>query len=417
MRFRPELLALMLIVGFLSVMISLSHREDIDLRQTDNSQVLRSSYRNFPEGYKALYLTLDRLGFTVRRQIQFYAQLPRRGLLIVADPYAREITDFEKRQLARWIASGNHALILLEHHSDQMLPANAGYREGAGGKLPAGAAGIPAAILSKLLQGDQVTEAKPLAPTELSALAPKLAVKTTYRFDADKSLEVTFTGTPVGTAWLYADPAGPVVAYSSIGRGGIFWCTSPWSFSNQGLRQHQENLDFILALAGLQPDTPIIFDEYHHNYGAGASLWSVAPMLTRLGILQLAIAFLLLLLTLAWRFGAMQLPMEERFSRSRAEYLTSMADLLGRVRATHVVVRRLRARLGRALGRRLGLPVNASPRQLIEANAGHPLVDQMLLMRTCRELELLENIPRPDEDTVLHLAQNIERLVSLKGKR
>jgi len=38
-------------------------------------------------------------------------------------------------------------------------------------------------------------------------------------------------------------------------------------------------------------------------------------------------------------------------------------------------------------------------------------------MRTCRELELLENGPRPDEEFLLHLARNIERLVSLRGKR
>jgi len=418
MRFRPELLVLLLIVAFLAVMISLSHRDDIDVGQLKTGKLVDSSYRTFPEGYKVLYLTLGRLGYDVQRQVKFYGQLPRHGLLIVADPYRRPITDFEKGVLERWIAAGNYALIAVEHHADALIDGGeyrpnppAIYSSVIPGMTPA--AGSPAV---EIQEGRRVGTAAPLTASFLSAQVKTFAVKSCYRFAPGESLGLSLSGTPIGMAYLYADQGGPVVAYSAIGQGGIVWCASPWSFSNEGLREHKENLNFILALAGLQPGAPIIFDEYHHDYGAGATVWSVTPLLAKLGILEMAIAFLLLLLTLAWRFGAVQLPVEERFSRSRAEYLTSMADLLGRVHATHVVLQRLRARLGQALGRRFGLPVNAPLPQLIEANTAHPLVDPVLLTRTCRELELLEQAPRPDEESMLHLARSVERLASLRVK-
>jgi len=418
MRTRPELLALLLIVAFLAVMISLSHREDVDLRQMNKSFVVRSSYRTFPEGYKVLYLALQRLGYPVKRQIRSYVQLPRRGLLIVADPSNPQalISQYEKRMLARWLDSGNYALVAVEQHAGQLLPVED--PQFLQDMIPGMSTnGPPANAAEAIKDGQRVATAKLIAPAFFSTRAPKLAVKTSRRFTADLPLEADLDGRKIPAAVLYRDQVGGVVAFSPVGKGGIFWCASPWSFSNEGLQQHPENLDFMLALAELQPGAPILFDEYHHGFGTKATVWTVAPRLTQLGIVELGVAFLLLLLTLAWRFGAVQLPMEERFSRSRAEYLTSMADLLLRVHATHVVIKRLRARLGRSLGQRFGLAVTTPLQELIDANAAHPLVDHMLLQRTCREMELLEKVPRPDEDSMLHLARSVERLVSLRAKR
>lgn len=418
MRFRSELLVLLLIVAFLAVMISLSHREDIDLRQIDRAFVVRSSYRTFPEGYKALYLTLDRLGYRVKRQIRSYVrqELPRRGLLIIADPYRKEFTQFEKRELVSWLAAGNFALVSVEQHADALLPVEDPefFPDIIAGIQPS----APAADVRRAIaDGERVDTARPVAPAFFSTRAPTLAVKTPRRFNAeDLPLEAELGGRKISAVVLYRDQVGAVAAFSPVGDGGIFWCTSPWSFSNDGLKAHPENLDFVLALAALQPGVTILFDEYHHGFGVRANMWAVAPRLTQLGIVELGVAFLLLLLTLSWRFGAVQLPMEERFSRSRAEYLTSMADLLLRVHATHVVIKRLRVRLRRTVGQRLGLAVNAPLQALLDTNAANPLVDHTLLLRVCREMELLEKMPRPDEESTLRLARDVERLVSLRGK-
>lgn len=416
MRFRPELLALILVVAFLAFMITISHRDDASVDQSEPGSVVRSSYYTFPEGYKGLFLTLQQLGYDARRQIYPYTQLPPRGLLIVVDPYKQPVGEYELRCLTDWIGKGNHALVMLEYHGEGFLEIDKHYK-------------VPKAFLpiidsptgfSKeawdIVSGKKQDDARALMPSFLSNRAPVLTVKTGCRFDDKHDLAHTLPVNKQGSAWLYQDSQGPVVAYTAIGKGGIVWCTSPWSFSNEGIKAGH-NFDFFLALANLQPGTPILFDEYHHNYGANTSIWSVTPAFTRLGILQFCVALALLLITLAWRFGPQQLPVEERFSRSRAEYLTSMAGLLERLHATHVVVQRVRLRLSRVLGGRLGVPANVPLKTLVEANIQHPMVNHKLLVATCRELLILENEQHPDEDAMLEAAQDVERLVSLKVKK
>ena len=132
----------------------------------------------------------------------------------------------------------------------------------------------------------------------------------------------------------------------------------------------------MLALANLQPGAPMIFDEYHHGIGTGVSLWTLAPAATKWGVAQSALAFLLLLLLLAWRFGPPRLPIDERFTRTRAEYLTSMAGLLQRVQATHVVRDRLANLLRRQVSRRLAIPPHADFARFLDANAQLHVVEQ-----------------------------------------
>ncbi|HEY3416143.1 MAG TPA: DUF4350 domain-containing protein, partial [Armatimonadota bacterium] len=369
MRARYELLALLLIVAFLAGLAAISHRDDLDPMQYSQGTVLRSSYRTFPEGYQALYLTLGKLGIPVSRQIRPYELLPKHGLLIVADPYRNAFTIDEARRLRKWLTAGNHALFIIERHPKTLF-------ELAGKDVP----GDPPSEndkpdIRKMLEDKDTTEwwgneswwnkvrrvqdmqslpVKATIPSFLSAAAPLLQIKSTFRFPADQPLPEPLSGKMGGAVPLYGDKFGTAVAYSAVGQGGVIWCCSPWSFSNQGLAKGK-NLDFVLALARLQPGTPVVFDEYHHGFGAGISVWTLAPTSTKWGILQCGIGIVLLLITLAWRFGLPRLPAEERFARSRAEYLTSMAGLLERARATHVVSDRLGTLLRRELGRRLGL--------------------------------------------------------------
>lgn len=422
MKIRFEAVALLLIVVFLGVMIAFSHREDLNAEQLGGLHVVRSSYRTLPEGLKALYLTLDRLGYQPRRLTQSYAALPERGLLIVADPYKRPVGDFDMRTLLQWVRAGNHALLLVEYHPDKLLPVpdlapEVGYEDVFGGETGQGG-NAQAQQASDIARGRTMTEATPLAPSFLSARAPALAVKTRLRLPSDRALPITFENDPVGLALLYGDAHGASVAYAPFGKGGIIWCTSPWSFSNEGLKARDgQNLDLILALADLQPGAPVLFDEYHHEFGAKMSLWTLMPRLTKLGVLELTAAFLLLLISLVWRFGPEQLPLDERFSRSRAEYLTSMASLFERHRLTHVVLQRLRLRLARQLGLRLGLPANAPLAGIVQANVRRPLVNPAQLERISAVLEHLESQVAPDESQVLALARQVERLVAVNAAK
>lgn len=410
---RKELLALLGLVIFMLVMATLTHQDDrgnvADMRP---QTALHSIYSNRPSGYKALYLTLEKLGYPVHRQIRPYALLPQRGVLIVGDPYVTSATRYEGRELKAWLRRGNYALMLLEYHpnflddlqhNDTAQPAPvelASTRR----RLLSQAPKIPASIAQPIRWKAQ--QGQPEFPF---AELPPLTVTSTRRFPTAGTALTQF-GMPGQWQPIYADAKGVVASYAPVGRGGIILCCSPWSFSNRGIDAGR-NLDVILALAEKRAGGPIIFDEYHHGFGAGMSVWSLTPSPTKLGILQLGGALLLLLITLAWRFGPPRVPADERFSRSRAEYLTSMAGLLQRARATHVVRDRLLAMVQRELTRRLSLPALADNAQLLAANKANPVVAHTELEHVLQQATLLQQQQRPAADTLLRFSRAAHRLL------
>jgi hypothetical protein len=429
MRKQTEILLLLGLIAFFVLVVVLSHREGVDLTQAHAAIAQRSSYRTMPEGYKALYLTLEKLGYPVHRQTRAFNELPPAGgLLIVADPFFRRTMALkEGEELTSWLRQGNHALVALEYHAeflygmlgsekendaqaqraelDQM--DGTWFREISMPKLPV----TPPIPMAPIVM--PYTTAKPIVPSFLAEQAPKLDTYSYRRFQSDIPLTSEQIDRIGSVVPLYQDGKGVVVAYSAVGQGGIVWCASPWSFSNAGLSS-ADNLAFVLALANLKPGAPVIFDEYHQGFGNKMTVWSLLPKLAKLGVLQLAAALLLLFLTLAWRFGPAQLPEEERFSRSRAEYLTAMAALLERARATHVVRERLSVLLRRELARRLGVPPQAPAERFLTANAGHAVVDQDQLERVLRLLIHMEGQKRPDPEALLRLAGEMQRMLHQK---
>ena len=417
MRKHAEIVALALIMALLAAMILLARPDQLHVADAQPTHVVRSSYGTLPSEYKALYLTLGRLGYETRRLLRPYPLLPPHGLLIIADPYKKPVSPYEARKLLEWIRRGNHALVLVEYHP-QLLQALQGEvtkeeepaddDEESADAPPANTlrwSGLPIAV-----DDHAMATATATAMSFLSAAAPALRVASHVRFSS-VPLPEKLAALVGGAVPLYRDRQGACVTYSTLGDGGIVWCCSPWSFSTEGLREGK-NLEFVLALANLHPREPILFDEYHHGYGRNMSLWTLAPAATQLGLAQCALALCLLLYTLGWRFGPPRLPDEERFTRSRAEYLISMAGLLERMGATHLVFQRLCRHLRRALGQRLAMPPNATWPQLLEANARRPAVEHAALAHLVTRLTALEELDRPDPEALRRLAGEIRQLLA-----
>lgn len=436
---RTEILLLLGLIAFFMFIVVLSNREGanragMDASQANPMSVQRSTYRTMPEGYKALYLALRELGYPVQRQTRAYNLLPAEGgVLIVADPppdrvqvemgqpVDRSIANKEGDELLNWLRRGNYALIMTEYHAE-VLPAllasrtnfdpeqqQAEAQELENGWLTQVSDTNPKDPVAPL----EHALAKPVAPSFLADRAPKLEIYSHMRY-RDRvplnHLQIARLGSVVP---LYRDDAGIAAAYSPVGAGGIIWCCSPWSFSNGGI-DTGDNLEFVRAIADLKPGAPVIFDEYHQGYGNQTTVWQLLPKLAKIGVLQLVGTLLLLMAVLAWRFGPAQLPAEERFSRSRAEYLTAMAALLEHARATHVVRERLNVLLRRELGRKLGVSPTARDERLLQANAGHAVVDQAQLERVLRTLAHMAQQKRPDAEALLRLAGDMQRMLHAK---
>jgi hypothetical protein len=415
MQQRTEYLLLLAVVFFFAVLVVLSQREELDVTvQSQAGARVYTSYSTLPPGYQALYDTLKACDLPVQRFNHSFDQLPPAGTLIVADAYRTPMSRLEGQRLLKWVGKGNHALVLVEHHAgilfsllasdafmdpEQQAKAEHDYGDAwfSQDDAFAGAGGNTSVVV----------------PSFLSQAAPALQVNSVTRLRDAIALTPDAIARVGGVVPLYRDKYGVVAAYSAVGQGGIVWCTSPWSFSTAGIAKG-DNLAFVVALAQRQPGAPVLFDEYHHGFGNGTTVWTLLPRIAKLGVLQISVALLLLLIVLAWRFGPAQQPAEERFSRSRAEYLTAMASLLERARATHVVRERMLNLLRRELGRRLGLPPTATPQQYLEANSRHAVVEQATLERIMRVCEAVSRQQRPDPGVLLRLAGDVQRMLQRK---
>lgn len=410
---RTEMIALALIVVVLGGMIAVSRRDDAGILAEQRPEfVTHSSYSTYPSGYKALYLTMQALGYTAHRQIRPLALLPKRGLLIIADPSRKKMSLYEAKQLRAWVRQGNYVLLMVEHHRESL------YALGGVVESPPNPYNPKQHEEKKFVWWDNdlvqsaagQVSAKPVLPSFLSEAAAAITVESSIRFPTKQLLPnkvINATGVPVP---LYRDREGAHLLFTPMGKGGIVWCNSPWMLSNAGISK-PGNLEVVVRLAELQPGTPVIFDEYHQGYGAGMSVWTLMPSLAKFGAATLVLALVLLLFTVSWRFGTARLPAEERFSRTRAEYLTSMSAVLERAGATHVVRDRTLVLLRRELGRRLGVSPHAPLGKFIEANRHGMAVDQAALERLVRHFEAVSQQRLPAGDVMLRLVRETHALL------
>lgn len=108
-----------------------------------------------------------------------------------------------------------------------------------------------------------------------------------------------------------------------------------------------------------------MFDEYHHGYGGREGIVSLIGPSARLGLLQLGMAFLLLLFAAGRRFGN---PIYLREgARFRSEYLGSMSSLLRRAKALGVARDELDRKFAGDVCKLLGLPPDAGAQTISSA--------------------------------------------------
>lgn len=107
------------------------------------------------------------------------------------------------------------------------------------------------------------------------------------------------------------------------------------------------------------------FDEYHQGYGRAPGITSLLGLPARLGLAQMAMAFLLLVFAVSRRFGR-PIPLRES-ARQRSEYISSMSSLLRRARAGKLVRLELGRKFREDAAVLLGLPPTAEDEAILEA--------------------------------------------------
>lgn len=318
---------------------------------------VRSTYRSRPSGLRALYLTLDKLGYRPRRLHQTPEKLPGDGALVIAEP-PLDLTEAEWQALTRWVERGN--LLLLYSETGRLFDLRRPQL------FPGGATSTPAPV-------QPVPIATPAAPV----------IRSPYRIPMSRWRQRPLIP-------LYADGAGTALSYARWGKGAAVLACSPWSLSNEGIAQGG-NLALFLNLLdayGHGKRAPVYFDEYHQGLSDRGGPMSLLAPVARFGVWQLGVALLLLVLAVAWRFGGV-VPVETLSRRSRAEYLEAMTGLFRRARALELVARKLEEESRRGMARALGLPPTARPEAIAAAAQERRGLDARHLLDALQEADAL----------------------------
>ncbi len=316
-----------------------------------------TTYSSAPYGLRALYLTLDDLGYEVARlRRPLNDELPSRGSLFVVQPMV-PIDETEWRALETWVRRGHTLIFAADSGLPGLLASSPAFRSFL--KIP-------------------VSYARPVQPVQLARGVGRLAVKSdahievtarsdagTHRLPAPDQAPTTASGHHLlgqGVP-VFRDEGRPIVTYATIGEGEVIFLASPWSLTNEGIGK-SDNIVLALNAVGAADRGPVFFDEYHHGYGESA-LSRITPWPMKLAAAQVLLGVLVMMFARSRRFGRIR-PLL-RASRERSDFLTTMAAVLRKGEATRLAVRTAREALAHRLSRLLGVPPDAGAEEMARA--------------------------------------------------
>jgi hypothetical protein len=342
-----------------------------------------SSHASGPGGALALYRWLDDLGYeTTRIQHRDFAPDPEADLLILLDPSER-VSREEAAAVAAWVEGGG-TLLLAESRTGAF----------------AGGAALLDAFELRVVALDAQTPPPELLPVTQPVLALPLAAQLEARASAVLSSE------RADLAPLAEAGGQPVIVGFQQGAGYVYAASAVHPFTNAGLGQ-ADNAALVLNILRRVPQGGrVAFDEYHHGFIAEPSLrrllletpWGWA-------ILYAAAVGAGYLLLTGRRFGRPVPLRAEAARRSSAEYLESLAGLLGRAGKTDDVRRHYRAGLKRRLARTYGLNPDLEDAPFLEA-----LADASPAQASAAAAALAQLDAAPDERALLQALAEADRV-------
>jgi hypothetical protein len=284
-----------------------------------------STYRTDALGAKALFLTLENMGYHPVRWQQDFSSLPSPGLLFLIAPPASgrflqqgDVLPYEIKALDDWVRRGN-TVVVLSSQKNSLYEAL--------GVFPS----VPkTGTNSAAAQPGPLTDGVP----ELALAAGRV-----FRFGHEpeeglgrlREAEGAKPPPPIPEVatdeWLplFGTAADPVVVVAARGRGQYILVADPHPASNLGLAK-APNRRFMANLAALGAGGAILFDEAHHrDLDRGFVAYARTRHLTPFLLYLLALVALAL-----WRSGVrfgVPVPFLTDSHRDSAEYVRAVAAL------------------------------------------------------------------------------------------
>lgn len=309
-----------------------------------------STTETTPEGGKALYLLLDKLGFKTEQWTFPYSELKEENencscahdvkCLFVNEPeYPPEPEEIE--ELLSWVKTGG-ILIWGVKERDLLIKT--------------------LEIKQSTVNFGQVTLTD-FPKHTIFQNVKQLKIEREYLLETNR-LESEHKITP-----LITEKQKYVFMEVSYGKGTIYLHTSPLLFSNRDLPLGDNAafavnlMEYISKINPKHPQT-IWFDEYHNGFVSGQNIFNVMPLWLKLVLLQCIIILLVLFLYHAKRFGS-PFPLPEPPRRSILEYISSTANLYRRAEARLSILRLLYTGFKHKICNFTGLALDTPTYQLI----------------------------------------------------
>ena len=332
-----------------------------------------SSFSHGPSGSAAAYLTLQKIGYAIRRSYEPVSAMsgPLEGaLLVIANP-AEAASAQDRRALQAFVSDG-------------------------GTVLATGCVG--ATFLSGMTTG----EAEPFPKlrtyaarvrTELSDGAPSISMTS----GCSPALGSTYTP-------LYAEGGDRAVLFARIGKGLAVWWSGNTPIEN-GSIEAPGHLELLLNLAG-PSGRLVVWDEFYH--GQRRSLWSYMSR-TPLpwAFAQVALVAVAAGATLVRR----RLPIRPPLVESRTaplEFVETMAALYARSPSAAAAVTLARARLRRLLVEATGLTGDVTDARLSGAASPRAHIPADDLRQLLEAADRAGSDARTSAETALPLVERLQ---------
>lgn len=417
MRFNRDIFALfVLLLVFIGGGLLLGGRDDTKTRQVGKELSPDSSvYNDRASGSRGCFEWTEKLGY---RPVVWRQDWERLGdsngsVLLIIDPRVQsdlgtltssgDEGDADERDhtllnaadagsLRKWLRSGHTAVLMASR-----LPSN----RGSGSAGDEDTFGDALDVIAQTASPSGATEFGPLQPT------PDTKGVLSLHSDADARLKRQAGD---GLA-LFGDRAGPLALSVPVGRGRLVAVADAGFVSNANLPR-AENAAFLANVLGraARPGAVVLFDEYHHGdaeLAAGTTIWTALGRPLQLALIQIGLAGVVLIAVLAVRFGR-PVPLSRGLVRTSTEYVTSLAGLYRRARASTAALETLYRQFLRDLAARLALAPDVNLERLADVAARRGGLDKSTLRRLLATCEQRLDDGKVTEPELLDLARQMD---------
>lgn len=361
----------------LIIFIILAQSGVIGDKNKENPRGKPNSYSVGQQGFKAIYLLLNKIGYKISRWTKSTEELSTEtdAGYIVLIPYSHLIIEGDAQKFTKWAEKGNKILLGCNYENELMANLQMDLKIGGAMEVP-----NPRGTLS-----DDIKKLEGLNPV---------------RLNIDKSKHKV----------LLEDDYGVICASTTYNQGEIIALSCPEIFSNENINR-ADNCILATNILKYMGKDKILMDETYHGFAGGKNGkkgFALSPAM-KFVLIQIALSLLIFYLVMMKRFGKPRRISEETI-RTSTEYIHSLAGLFRKAGTVDFIMENCIRGFKRRVAGTCRLSPEAPDEKFIEA-IGYISHDDELsadsALKRCRKIMSEKNVT---DTTIIGLYREMEKI-------